>query len=226
MIHVYALCYWILPYAQTTIDNMLENASEPLNITVVEGRSHNSSHFLDWAKDYLNQGKIQRFIRADQNCKGSGLLYAFDNYPPDNSEDFCIFTDLDLLVPKGCDWIGQTRQAMKVGAVSGFQLSSENYVSPNWGWHENEQSFGNWHMGIKINAVKSYPRQLSFQDHLMIGHAMNYGPRIQIKTRIYHQGWDAWKTDPKYWEAKLANMDWQSGSTIPTTYQTFTKENI
>lgn len=224
MIHVYALCYWILPYAQKTIDNMLENATEPLHITVVEGNSKHSSQFLAWAKEQLEANKIQRFITANFNCKGSGLLWAYDNFKPDSSEDFCIFTDLDLLVPAGTDWVGMTRSAMRVAAVSGFQLSAENYVSPNWGWSEAEQSFGNWHMAIKTKAIDTYPRHLSFEDSIMIGHAMQYGPRSQIKQRIYHLGWDAAKDDKEYWDAKLKDMNWQSSNKIDGKYKVYHKE--
>ena len=231
MIHLYGLCYWLLPYAQKALDSLLENASEPLCITVVEGRSKNSDKFLEWGKQCISEGKIERFIAASDNCRGKGLVEAFHQYPPYYSgEDFCIFTDLDLLFPQGYDWIKATREAMKVGSTSGFQLSDENYVPPNYGWNLNERSYGNWVMGIKIEAFRTYPREWSFQDSVVINHALKYGPQVQIQQRVYHMGWDAWKPlpegDPEYWRLKHENMNWQEANGKYITYTTYDKNNV
>lgn len=220
MLHVYGMAYWVLDYANKTIDNLLESSTEKLHITVVEGKSKHSADFLAWAKDCLSKGKIQRFITADDNCKGAGLIWAFNNYPPDKSENFCIFTDLDVLVPKGVDWVKAIRIRMKKKVVVGFDLSTENYVPPNYGFSIGDEYYGNWLMACNLRVFKKYPLR-SFQDSEVIQHMLKSGESVKIPIKLTHLGWDAWKDDPEYWAFKIDNLNWQSASNLPITYTVY-----
>lgn len=226
MIYVYGLCYWILDYAKKSVDSILKNASEPICLIVIEGRSKNSPQFLDWGKQALKENKIQKFIAADDNCKGSGMRWAIDNFPPDPSEDFVVLTDLDLVFMEDFDWIKATKEAMLSGASSsGFQLSPDNYiVPPNGGWNVNEASYGGWLLALKTKTFETYPRNKDLQDYLMIGHARQYGPQKQIKHRLYHLGWDSWKDDPEYFKEKNEHFNWQSALGKQINYTTYSKE--
>jgi hypothetical protein len=219
MIHVYGLAYWILPYSQKTIDSILATASEKIHITVIEGRSKHSGAFMDWGQDCLTNGKIQRFVAADDNCRGLGLNWAFNNHPPDASEDFCVFTDLDLLIPSGVDWIQETRQAMKVGSCSGFSLDEKNYLPPNSG--HSSIGFGNWLMACKTHPFSQYPKDLAFQDVFVTQHMRKFGPTCQIKTQLYHLGWDAPRDDPDYWQYKISaeGQDYQRATRLNVGYK-------
>lgn len=214
MIHIYGLCYRILEYAQKTVDNLRETASEDFHLTCVEAKSCNSEQFLSWGKEYLKNKKIQRFITSSTNCRGYGLKWAVENFNPDNSEDFFILTDLDILVPKNVDWIKEIKQKMKENVISGFTLSNENYVSPNYGWYENanisNKLFGIWLMAVKTNTfIKIYKDiDINLIDMNIISNMCQYGQRDIIDSKLYHLGWDSWKDDKLYWEHKTTKNDW------------------
>ena len=216
MIHVYGLCYRILDYAKKTVDNLRETASEDFNLTCVEGRSCNSESFLSWGKQHLENKKIQRFITSSTNGRGYGLSWAIENFKPDDSEDFFILTDLDLLVPKNVDWIKEVRKKMKDNVISGFTLNNENYVYPNYGWCENQniasKLFGVWLMSVKKKEYfKIYQKKIvNLIDSEIILNMCNYGKRDLINSRLYHLGWNVWKDDVDYWKHKIKENNWNS----------------
>jgi hypothetical protein len=214
MIHVYGLCYRILDYAKKTVDNLRETASEDFNLTCVEGKSCNSESFLNWGKQCLENKKIQRFITSSTNCRGYGLSWAIKNFKPDDSEDFFILTDLDVLVPKNIDWIKEVREKMKNNVISGFTLNNENYVYPNSGWNEHEniskKLFSLIIMSVKTKYYfKIYEKSLvNLIDSEIISSMSSYGKRDLIDSKLYHLGWDAWKDDSVYWENKKNKNNW------------------
>ena len=216
MIYVYGLCYRILDYAKKTVDSLRETASEDFHLTCVEGKSCNSEKFLSWGKQCLENKKIQRFITSSTNCRGYGLKWSVENFKPDDSEDFFILTDLDLLVPKNVDWIKEVREKMKDNVISGFTLSNENYVYPNSGWCENtnilKKTFGVWIMSVKTKRfLEVYEKQNHvFIDTHIIAYMCQYGKRDIINSKLYHLGWDSWKDDELYWNHKLTKNNWLS----------------
>jgi hypothetical protein len=216
MIHVYGLCYRILDYAKKTVDSLRETASEDFHLTCVEGKSCNSEKFLNWGNESLKNKKIQRFITSSTNCRGYGFHWAIKNFKPDNSEDFFILTDLDLLIPKNVDWIKEIRKKMKENAICGFTLSNKNYVYPNYKWHKNrnieEKLFGCWLMSLNtkifLNIYEKY--DVSLRDSDIIRRMSKHGKRDIINSELYHLGWDAWKDDKDYWEDKKNKNNWNS----------------
>ena len=206
----------MLDYAKKTVDSLRETASEDFYLTCVEGKSCNSEKFLSWGKECLENKKIQRFITSSTNCRGYGLKWAIENFKPDNSEDFFILTDLDLLVPKNVDWIKEVREKMKDNVISGFTLSNENYVYPNNGWCENtnilKKIFGVWIMSVKTKKfLEVYENQNHvFIDTHIIAYMCQYGKKDIIDSKLYHLGWDAWKDDEFYWKDKLKKNNWLS----------------
>lgn len=216
MITVYGLCYRILDYAQKTVDRLRETASEDFNLTCVEGKSCNSEKFLNWGNESLKNKKIQRFITSSTNCRGYGLNWAIKNFKPDNSEDFFILTDLDLLIPKNVDWIKEIREKMKENVICGFTLSNENYVHPNFGWNEKQnisnKLFGVWLMSVNTKVfLKIYEKNNeNLIDSDIIRKMSRHGKRDIIDSKLYHLGWDSWKDDKNYWEDKKNKNNWNS----------------
>ena len=216
MIHVYGLCYRILGYAKKTVNNLRETASEDFHLTCIDGKSCNSNKFLNWGNKCLENKKIQRFITSSTNCRGYGLKWAVENFKPDNSEDFCILTDLDILVPKNIDWIKKIREKMKDNVICGFTLSNENYIYPNYGWYENQniesKLFGVWLMSVKIKYFLDIyeNKNINLIDSDIIASMVQYGKRDIIDGKLYHLGWDAWKDDEEYWKSKINENNWNS----------------
>ena len=221
MIYVYGLCYRILEYAEKTISNLKNNASENFNLICVEAKSCNSNKFFEWGKKCLKEKKINKFITSSTNCKGDGIRWAIENIPPDDSEDFIVITDLDVLVPDNTDWIKEIRNKIKDNVICGFTLSNENYVPPNFGWHENfvlkNKIFGTWLMGIKkeplFKVLKNFKKNnTQIEDIKLIKAICEYGTRNIIDKKLYHLGWDVWKDDPEYWKDKHKNFPqcWQT----------------
>lgn len=220
MIYVYGLCYRILEYAEKTISNLKNNASENFNLICVEAKSCNSNKFFEWGKKCLKEKKINKFITSSTNCKGDGIRWAIENIPSDDSEDFIIITDLDLLIPKNIDWIKEIRKKMENNVICGFSLSNENYTPPNWGWYEDfvlkNKMFGTWLMGIKkqplLKCLENFKKtNTQIEDSKLIKEICNYGTRDIIDKKLYHLGWDVWKDDPEYWKDKHKNFphSWQ-----------------
>jgi hypothetical protein len=217
MITVYGLCYRILDYAQKTVDRLRETASEDFNFVCIESKSCNSEKFLPWALQELKNKKIQRFLACTTNCRLYGFRYAIENFPPDDSEDFFVMTELDVLVPKNVDWIKEIRNKMQNNVISGFTLSNENYVKPNAGWDEKSniknKQFGVWLMGIKkdifLKGLNTLNGELT--DVKIVSFMSKNGEKDIIDQKLYHLGWDSWKDDPDYWDYKLKTMDrWQT----------------
>jgi hypothetical protein len=206
----------MLDYAKKTVDSLRETASEDFYLTCIEGKSCNSEKFLTWSKQYLENKKIQRFITSSTNCRGYGLKWAIENFKPDNSEDFFILSDLDLLVPKNVDWIKETREKMKDNVISGFTLSNENYVYPNYGWNENQnissKLFGVWLMAVKTNIFTKIYKDIDINliDMNIISNMCQYGQRDIIDSKLYHLGWNSWKDDESYWNDKIIKNNWHS----------------
>jgi hypothetical protein len=206
----------MLEYAKKTINNLRETASEDFHLTCIEGRSCNSKKFLNSGNKWLKNKKIQRFITSSTNCRGYGIGWAIQNFKPDNSEDFCILTDLDILVPKNIDWIKKIREKMKDNVICGFTLSNENYIHPNYGWNENEniekKLFGIWLMSVKTKYFLDIyeNKNMNLIDSDIIISMCKYGKRDIIDDKLYHLGWDAWKDDKGYWNHKITENDWDS----------------
>jgi len=217
MIHIYGLCYRILKYPDETIKRLRETASEDFHLTCIESRSCNSDKFFEWGMECLKNKKIQRFITSSTNSRGYGFNWSIKNFPPDNSEDFFIITDLDLLVPKDFDWIKEIREKMKENVICGFTLSNENYISPNSGWHEKyvkkHKLFGMWLTSVKTLCFMEILSKTScnIQDVILIKDMEKYGKRDIIDKKLYHFGWDSYKDDPDYWKDKKP-LAWQQKS--------------
>ena len=223
MITVYGICYRILEYAQKTVNELRKTASEDFNLICVESKSCNSEKFLHWGLKELKNKRIQMFIASSTNCRGYGLKWAIENFPPDDSEDFFVLTDLDLLVPKNIDWIKEIRKKMEKNVICGFTLSNENYVHPNSGWNEKSnienKNFGVWLMSVKtkifLNIYKN--KNVNLIDSDIISNMINYGNKDIIDSKLYHLGWNSWKDDESYWNDKITKNNWDSRKDIGET---------
>lgn len=216
---IYGITYRVPKYAELSIDSIVKNASQEIEFTVVDSLSGKSPEIRDRIlKPRVDSGKISRALFPNTNCRGYGLVESFYRFPP-KDEDFFIFTDLDLIVPEGCDWISKVREAMKEYKLCGFSLSRENYVPPNGG--HLEVGFGYWLMGIRTDFFMEYcPRGENLLDTEWRGAA---GPSsYQIPDRLYHLGWDLYKDDPAYFEEKRKRIDYKASPGL-TNYEVYEK---
>lgn len=130
MIYVYADAYWCNDYILSCIRNLRNSTKEKFNLTVGENKSPNSNIIKEVLKKEVENGNIDTYIRFDENLLSSCLKYAYRLNPPkDESGDFIVFTNTDLKVPNGVDWIQELRKRFaysEVGLVA-FDLDIINY---------------------------------------------------------------------------------------------------
>lgn len=213
MIHVYGVCWRLPSYAQRTVDSLRRTASEDFRLVVVDNKSTNSAAIAAWADREVARGGIDLFLGLEANIRGNALRTGYELSPPDDSEDFFMFTDLDVVVPDGLDWIAETRrmQADPALAVSGFSLSLENYVPPNSG-HDPDphgHAMGVWLMALKRELYEQrFPDELPLVDHVLLNTLRAHGRIERSRRELYHLGWDIHRDDPEYWQLKLAGIPW------------------
>lgn len=215
MIHVYGVCRRVPQYVARTVESLRRNASEDFRLVVADNKSVNSTAIAAWADAAVSRGTVDLFLGLDDNIRGNALRTGYELAPPDGSEDFFMFTDLDLIVPDGLDWIAETRRMQSdPGLVaSGFSLSLENYVPPNSG-HDpdpNGHAMGVWLMGLKREAYeRRFPDELPLVDHVLLNALSPHGRIERSRRELYHLGWDIHRDDPEYWQLKLAGIPWQT----------------
>lgn len=213
MIHVYGVCWRMPTYVQRTVESLRRTASEPFRLVVADNRSENSAEIARWAAAQVARGGVDLFLGLEGNIYGNALRTGYELSPPDTSEDFFMFTDLDLVVPDGLDWIAETRrmQSDPALAVSGFSLSLENYLPPNSGHHPdpNGHAMGVWLMGIKRALYEHhFPDETPLVDHLLLGALGRHGRIERSRKELCHLGWDIPRDDPEYWRLKLRGVPW------------------
>lgn len=217
MIHVYGVCWRMPDYVRRTVESLHRNASEPFRLVVVDNKSANSGAIATWAEAEVARGGVDLFLGLEDNIYGNALRTGYELSPPDESADFFVFTDLDLVVPDGLDWIAETRrmQADPALAVSGFSLSLANYLPPNSG-HDpdpNGHAMGVWLMGVKRALYDAhYPDELPLVDCLLLNTLGRHGRIERSRRELYHLGWDIPRDDPAYWQLKLAGVPWRTNA--------------
>ena len=215
MIHVYGVCWRMCDYVRRTVESLRRTASEPFHLVVVDNHSVNSPAIAAWAEGAVAAGEVDLFLGLEGNIYGNALRTGYELAPPDASEPFFIFTDLDLEVPAGLDWIGETRRMHSDAAlaVSGFSLSLENYVPPNSG-HDpdpNGHAMGVWLLGIRRGLYDThFPPETPLVDHLLLNALGRHGRIERSRREVYHLGWDLPRDDPEYWQMKLAGIPWST----------------
>lgn len=213
MIHVYGVCYRMPDYVRRTVESLRRNASEPFRLIVADNRSVRSDAIAAWARGALERRDLHAFLGLEENIVGNALRTAYELYPPDDSEPLFVFTDLDLVVPDGLDWIAETRRmhADPGLAVSGFSLSLENYVPPNSG-HDPDphgHAMGVWLLGIRRRLYdEHFPDELPLVDSVLLNTLAKHGRIERSRHALYHLGWDLHRDDPEYWQMKLAGVSW------------------
>ena len=205
MISLYCITHELLEYASMSLKSILSVVdSSKLDVTVIDAKSCRSDEISVWGRKLVDNGRINRFVSASENCKGEGLVWAFENFPP--SGKFCVFTDLDLLVD--FDWLADTEASFfeyYPYEVTGYSLKTDNYVKPNYGFVEN--GFGTWLMGCEVDFYRNYLK--NYSTHID-GQVLNTANCWWKSTKtLYHSGWDAWKDYPEYWERRKKGVDWE-----------------
>lgn len=203
MIHVYTLSYLLTDYIKQSLTSILDNASEPICLTIVDNKSDKSEELFNFIKPLIDKGQVKRYIQLKENVQIMALNQALLLYPPDNSESFFMLTELDIVV-KQFDWITETRKMMKDGYIlSGFRLSLENYVLPNGGHLDDGVSCGFWLMALKTNLFKKWiPLDTALMDNKVRWVMMSFGKMKQNQNTVLHLAWNAHLDYPEYFEKK------------------------
>lgn len=130
MIYVYADAYWCTDYILNSIHSLRNSTREKFNLTVCENKSPNSHIIKYLLKKEVDNGNIDTYIIFSENLLSSVVKYAYKLNPPKtDSEDFIVFTNLDLMMPGGVDWLQELRKRFvhpEVGLVA-FNLDPINY---------------------------------------------------------------------------------------------------
>lgn len=130
MLYVYAVAYYCTDYVLSSIRSLRRSTSREFNLTVAENRSENSHLLRNALEREVYAGNIDAYIVFDDNLLSSAVKHAYRLNPPKaDSEDFVVFTDLDLKVPDNLDWIKELRERFaypEVGLVA-FDLDPINY---------------------------------------------------------------------------------------------------
>lgn len=202
-VSVYGLSYRIPDFAVKSIESITHN--QEIDFTVVDSLSPASPELRNMLESYVDEGKIARLLKPNGNCKGYGLVEAFYMFPPDKSHDFFVFTDLDVVVPEGLNWLEKVTEAMRHHDLCGFSLDTVNYVPPNGGY--SPIGFGCHLMGIKMDFFTTYfKRGSSFLDVELRAWANR---PFQIPETLYHLGWDIWKVDTEYFADKVKGINYK-----------------
>lgn len=213
MIHVYGVGWRVPQYLARTVESLRRTASEPFKLIVADNRSVNSEAIAEWGARGIEDGSIDAFLGLEENIRGNALRTAYELFPPDTSESFFVFTDLDLVVPDDLDWIAETRRMQSDPRLvaSGFSLSLENYVPPNAG-HDpdvNGHAMGVWLMGLKREPYeRHFPDELPLVDHVLLNTLGRHGRIERSRRTLYHLGWDLHRDDPEYWALKQQGIPW------------------
>lgn len=205
MIHVYGLSYLLGGYIERSIIDISCNASEPIHFTIIDNKSESSDSIRQFAKGMIIKGFSSRLVGMKYNSRGNALIDIVRQFPPDDSEDFFVITDLDLHIPKDLDWIKELRACRAAGAnIAGFDISLENYVPPNRG-HTPGVGIGWWLMLLGKKKFFELPKDVAYTDSYLIN---ELGPLHIGKGELYHLTFDAWKDYPDYFALKEKGIPW------------------
>ena len=218
MIHLYGISFRNFDFVRKSLDSIIDNASEPLCITVAHNPDNLPNSGNEAIQDYLGdlvcEGEVKRALIFKDNNIGWSLVQAMKDFPPDDSEDFFIMTDLDVVVPDGHDYLREIRQAKAAGAVlSGYSLDLSNHDDPDDGFVDS--GFGNWLMAPNTRLYQKYfGYEQNTLDTQIINTFVQHGLVLQLRTRLYHMAWNLSKQrdeggDPEYAIFKrLAGPQW------------------
>jgi hypothetical protein len=214
MINLYGLTYRVPTYAIKSIDSLIRNASEPFSMTVCDNFSEGSSEIRDYLKQKVDSGDIKRALLFKENNIGWSLCTSLIEFPPDNSEKFFCLTDLDLVVPEGCDWISHIKKAhyQENCILTGCTLDMSNYYNtPNHGYGGDDDGFGIWLLGINTELYYRHfpPDRTNVVDfHMRQTFGMLGRVKKILDIRLYHLAWDLWKDDLEYFQFKKNSPGW------------------
>lgn len=210
MISLYGLSYRNLNYAKRSVESIINNASEPISFTLCDNKSPMSPNIVDWSQSLI-PNRMKRAVFFSENIRGRALLRAYEKWPPDGKDGFFVFTDLDVVVPDGLDWIAETRRMMSKNVASGYSLSLENYIPPNGGHSTDGDLMGFWLLALNQKIYEDhYPHGQNLQDLQVLDLFRTYGSIQRSAKCLYHLGWDAWRDDPEYFEIKKAGINWNN----------------
>lgn len=147
MLDLYVICWRNFNICKDSLDSLIETASEPINITVANPNDFLPNSGTEKIREYLRflvkDGKIKRALLFEDNPFGFALMKSIELFPP--TEDLFFLSDGDLVVPKGGDWVGLSKEYHARGhSYTGFNLSTENYREPNWGFNSADENWGLW----------------------------------------------------------------------------------
>lgn len=211
MITIYGLSFWSLNYLKKSLNSIIKNASEPIKIIVGDNKSKNSKEIKNYLIEMGESDKIHNAIFFEENIRTKAFLQMYNIVNPSIEDDFFVFTELDLVVPDGLDWIKEIRKMRNQSAIDcGFSLSLENYIFPNGGHNPdpNGNEMGIWLLGLDRKIFhENFPKNGKLTDGQIHNFFRTRGKIIRSRKELYHLGWDIWKDEPEYWKFKEAGAN-------------------
>lgn len=205
MVYIYTVAYWSESYIDRMIRNIRATTESDINITVAENQSPNPK-VGKVCRQLLKEGLIDTYIKFTPNIYMQFGREAYLLSPPgEDSEDFIVVSDGDLLVPEGVDWVEEIRQRFVYPEIAwtSFNLNPINYLHGSHIKCESDRPMdmryrmpleygGLWLAGVRKTVFEEYIQTTPFfRDvyfHFYIEDSdYEYG-RIPIK--LYHMYWD------------------------------------
>lgn len=202
-----------------SLESILFTASEPLEVNIAlpndDLPNSGTEKLKDYLKDKVNKGIVKRVLAYNTNCRGFGLINMLKMFPP-KGKTF-IMTDVDMIVPSygDNDWIRISQKYHDKGlCLTGFDLNTENYLPPNWGFSNDCTEFGIWLMRINTEFfLRVHGLEKNTIDSDLMTMARFNGGGYKIKElQLGHATWSISFPNSRYYDKEYAILKKEKGS--------------
>lgn len=217
---VYGLAYHNIDHVLKSVD-AIKKYSENIIFNVIENKSPNSTVLRKELKARLGE-EIDTLIFFEENIGVSAFRHAYRICPPPpDTEDFIVFTELDV-IPR-FEWTQKLRHyfARKDIGVLGYDLTMKNYDEVLYAGHVGPRDYdrdlglyeipvGFWLAGVRKDIVEENVDYPYFRVDVKLGDKAKDKGLIEarIPDQLYHLGWDTHKDYPDYFEKKTKDHHW------------------
>lgn len=217
MLPIYMICWRNLAITMDCLESFISTATEPIELTVVNPNDSlpntQTTEIRLYLRKLIEEGKVKRALFFDENVFGWGLIESVKDFPPQTP--LFMMTDGDLIIRPDTDWIGLSKKYHDEGwAVTGFQLSIENYKSPNHGFSQEDCNFGLWGVMFSTQWFNTYHgTERNSIDSNIMNSARWTGGAIKVREiEVLHATWSISYEGDRYYDREYADFKRQQAS--------------
>jgi hypothetical protein len=222
---VYGVFYRFLSIFEEAIASLRRHTDIDLRVFVGENASEESATNQEVLKRYVDDGAIDGYVLFKENIYGSAFEHMYRQvFPPGDSEDVVVFTDLDMTIPPSeAGWLRRMLETFQAHAevlalsldfdlanwnretASGHSVPDKNSWSRRYGIYRINS--GIWYLALRRSFVEEYlDGKNVFGDRLLFDY-MRRMYRTPVFGRLpiacHHLSWDVHRTAPDYHASKL-----------------------